>query len=88
MLLRNTAKYTGVYRGQYLRGPRTVEVSLAGDSLSVAVNGGPKRPLIPQSETSFLGTGLSYEFILDGRGMATDVVESHVSGDYKFARQK
>jgi hypothetical protein len=82
------AKYTGVYRGQYLRGPRTVEVSLSGDSLSVAVNGGPKRPLIPQSETRFSGTGLSYEFIRDGRGMATDVVEGHVSGDYKFARQK
>jgi hypothetical protein len=82
------AKYTGVYRGQYLRGPRTVEVSLSGDSLSVAVNGGPKRPLIPQSETSFSGTGLSYEFIRDARGVATDVVEGHVSGDYKFARQK
>jgi len=82
------ARYTGVYRGQYLRGPRTVEVSLFGDSLSVAVNGGPKRPLIPQSETRFSGTGLSYEFIRDALGMATDVVEGHVSGDYKFARQK
>jgi hypothetical protein len=82
------AKYTGVYGGQYLRGPRTVEVSLSGDSLYVAVNGGPKRPLVPLSETVFQGTGLSYEFIRDASGVATDVVEGHVSGDYKFARQK
>jgi hypothetical protein len=82
------AKYTGVYRGQYLRNLRTVEISLSGDSLFVAVNGGPKRPLIPQSETRFSATGLSYEFIRDASGIATDVVEVHVSGDYKYARQK
>jgi hypothetical protein len=82
------AKYTGVYKGIYLRNPRTVEVSLSGDSLFAAVNGGPKRPLIPQSETRFQGTGLSYEFIRDAGGVATDVVEGHVSGEYKYTRQK
>jgi len=82
------AKYTGVYKGVYLRGPRTVEVSLSGDSLFVAADGGEKRPLIPQSETSFTGTGLTYRFIRDDHGVATDVVEGHVSGDYKYARQK
>jgi len=82
------AKYTGVYKGIYLRNPRTIEVSLSGDSLFAAVNGGPKRPLIPQSETRFQGTGLSYEFIRDAGGVATDVVEGHVSGEYKYARQK
>lgn len=82
------AKYTGVYKGIYLRGPRTVEVSLSGDSLFVAADGGEKRPLIPQSENMFTGTGLSYKFILDNRGVATDVMEGHVSGDYKYARQK
>jgi hypothetical protein len=82
------AKYTGVYKGLYLRAPRTVEVSLSGDSLSVAVDGGPKRPLIPQTETTFAGTGLSYRFIPDEHGIATDVVEVHVSGDYDYARQK
>lgn len=82
------AKFTGVYKGTYLRGPRTVEVSLSGDSLVVALDGGEKRPLMPQSETRFSGTGLSYEFIRDDHGIATDVVEGHVSGDYKYARQK
>jgi len=82
------AKYTGVYKGTYLRGPRTVEVSLSADSLLVAVDGGPKRPLIAQTETLFSGTGLTYRFIQDGPGTATHVVEGHVSGDYKYERQK
>jgi hypothetical protein len=51
--------------------------------LFVAVNGGPKQPVIAQSETNFSGTGLTYEFIRDNQGMATHVVEGHVSGDYK-----
>jgi len=82
------AKYVGVYEGQYIRGPRTVEVTISGDTLFVAVNGGPKQAIIPQSETNFSGTGLSYQFIRDEHGIATDVIEGHVSGDYKFERQK
>ena len=86
--LETLAKYAGVYKGLYLRNPRTVEVTLAGGILSVSLNGGPKPPIVPQSETKFSGTGLEYQFIRDERGMATDLVETHVSGDYKFARQK
>ena len=82
------AKYTGVYKGVYLRGPRTVEISISGDTLFASADGGEKRPLIPQSETNFTGTGLTYRFIRDGQGSATDVIEGHVSGDYKYARQK
>jgi hypothetical protein len=82
------AKYVGVYKGIYLRGPRAVEVTLSGDKLFVAVNGGEKRPVLPQSETNFSGTGLTYQFIRDDHGMATHVVEVHVSGDYKYERQK
>jgi hypothetical protein len=82
------AKYTGVYKGVWQRQPRTVEMTFSGGTLFVAVNGGEKRPLIPQSETKFAGTGLSYDFIRDERGAATHVIEGHVSGDYKFERQK
>ena len=82
------AKYAGTYKGIYLRGQRTVEVSLSGGELFVAIEGGPKRPLTPQSQTIFSGTGLSYRFIQDDHGMATHVVEVHVSGDYKYERQK
>jgi hypothetical protein len=82
------AKYIGVYKGLYLQKPRTVEVTFSGGTLFAAVNGGPKQPIVPQSETNFSGTGLTYRFIRDDRGIATDVVEGHVSGDYKFQRQK
>jgi hypothetical protein len=81
------AKYAGVYQGPYLGRPRTVEVTFSGGSLRVSVNGGPPQPIIPQSETSFSGTGLSYQFVRDDHGMATDVIEGHVAGDFKYARQ-
>jgi len=81
------AKYVGVYKGVYLRNPRTVEVTLSGGTLSISVNGGPKQPIFPQSETNFSGTGLTYQFIRNDRGIATHVVEGHVAGDFKFERQ-
>ena len=82
------AKYVGVYKGQYIRVLRTVEVTFSGGSLFIALNGGPKQPIVPQSETSFSGTGLTYRFIRDDQGITTNIIESHVSGDYKYERQK
>ena len=82
------AKYVGVYKGIYLRNAEVVEVTLSDGKLFVALNGGEKRLVFPQSETDFAGTGLSYRFIRDDRGVATHVVESRVSGDYKYERQK
>jgi hypothetical protein len=82
------AKYVGVYKGPYLRSSRTVEVTLSGDSLFLALDGGPKQRIFPRSETSFSGTGLTYQFIREGQGMATRVLEGHVSGNYTYERQK
>ncbi len=82
------AKYAGVYKGLYLQSPRTVEVTFSSGALSVSLNGGPSQPIFPQSETSFSGTGLIYQFIRDKQGIATHLVEGHVSGDYKYERQK
>jgi len=84
------AKYVGVYKGVWARRPRVVEITLSADTLFVSVPGAPREPqrLFPQSETSFSGANLGYNFIRDDRGMATDVVEMHVSGDYTLHRQK
>src|SRR5262245_55773387 len=82
------SKYVGVYKGIYLRNTRTVEVTFSDGALSVSVNGGPKQPIVPQSETKFSGTGLSYEFIRDDHGIATHVIEGHVAGDFTYERQK
>jgi hypothetical protein len=81
-------RYVGVYKGFWGTHPRVVEVTLSGGTLFVSVNGGQKRALIPQSETSFAGTGLDYRFIRDDHGFASHVIEGHVSGDYKYERQK
>jgi hypothetical protein len=82
------AKYVGVYKGGYIGGLRTVEVTFSGDTLFITLNGGPKQPIFPQSETSFSGTGLTYQFIRDDQGIATRLIEGHVSGDYSYERQK
>ena len=81
------AKYVGVYKGIYGRNLRTVDVALSGGALFISVNGGPKQPIVPQSETKFSGTGLSYQFIRNDQGIATAVLEGHISGDWKFERQ-
>ena len=82
------SKYVGFYQGPYLGGPRTVDVSFSGGGLYISVNGGPKQRIFPQSETSFSGTGLTYRFIRDEHGIATHIIEGHVSGDYNYERQK
>lgn len=82
------AKYVGVYKGVWARRPRTVEITVSGDGLFISVEGRNPQRLFPQSETSFSGPGLGYNFIRDDHGIATDVIEMHVSGDYKLHRQE
>jgi len=82
------AKYVGVYKGPYIGGSRTAEVTLSDGTLFIALNGGPKQPIFPQSETSFTGTGLTYRFVRNNQGTATNLIEGHVSGDYDYERQK
>ncbi len=88
------ARYVGVYTGMYLTNKRTIEVSLSGGQLiariigAAGVDGGEMRPLIPRSQTVFEGLGIGYRFIVDDKGEATDLVEIHISGDSRFARQR
>ena len=88
------ARYVGVYNGVYLAYKRTIEVSLSGGQLiakvsgGAGVDGGEIRPLVPQSETLFEGGGLAYQFIVDGSGAATDLVQINITGPYRFARQR
>ena len=82
------SKYAGVYKGLWGPRPRLVDVTFIGGRLYVAVDGNERMPLIPQSATLFTAGGYSYAFIRDTDGPATHVVESHVTGDYKYERQK
>ena len=83
------ARYVGVYSGVWAGRPRTVDVTLSAEGLAVMIDGrtGPL-PLLARSETLFESSGgLGYEFISDGSGPATHVVEIHVSGNYRYARR-
>jgi hypothetical protein len=96
------AGYVGVYTGIYQGRQRTYEVSLSGGHLLAKIVGtniegglgaagleeGAPRPLVPQSQTLFEGLGLNYQFIVDDKGVATDLVVIHISGPYKYSRQR
>ena len=96
------ARYVGVYSGIYGENERTYEVSLSGDQLIATIVGaydavglgaagldeGASRPLVPRSQTLFEGLGLGYRFIVNDKGVATDLMVIHVSGDYKYSRQR
>jgi hypothetical protein len=36
----------------------------------------------------FEGVGLGFQFVVDAKGVVTDLVEIHISGPYKFPRQR
>jgi hypothetical protein len=82
------ARYVGVYRGMWGQNVRTVQVSLDGDILRATGIYGQDVQLIPESATFFAATdGLTYEFVGEENGPATQLIERHVSGDYTYARQ-
>jgi hypothetical protein len=89
------ARYVGVYNGNYLANKRTIEVSLSGGQLiakiigAAAVDGGEMRRLVPLSQTQVRrARRIGYRFIVDDKGIATDLVETHNSGESRFPRQK
>ena len=82
------AKYVGVYSGLWGTRPRTVRVQLEGGTLYSTGLFGERVRLIPHSSSTFMGTdGYSFDFDPDGNPAAF-MVERHVSGDWKYARQR
>jgi hypothetical protein len=82
------SRYIGTYSGVYAGRPRTVEVTLVDGELFITI-AGETDSVVPMTETLFETTrGLAYEFIRNGPGPATDIVEIHVSGNYRYARQR
>src|SRR6266850_4729860 len=83
------AKYAGTYEELDLWGnrphPAMIEVTVSNGALFAELKGREKVQLVGQSETSFTGFynwGLS--FVRDGQGNVTQVLERHVSGDYRY----
>ena len=97
------ARYVGTYSGIYGGNKRTINVTLAGDQLMVKIVGAADiegglgtaglnpddpQPLLPRSDTLFEGFGLGFQFVVDDRGNPTDLIEIHISGPYKFPRER
>jgi hypothetical protein len=86
------AKYVGTYVEQpkYWRfKARTAVFTFSDGALVGQMDGKEKERQIARSETTFSGFGgLAIEFIRDAQGEPTGLIVKHVSGDYKFARQK
>ena len=86
-------KYAGTYEEQDLWGvgphPRIIEITASGDALFAELKGRGKTQLVAQSETKFAGFfGLGIEFVRDGQGVPTHLLEVHVSGNYRFQRKR
>jgi hypothetical protein len=87
------AKYAGTYREQDLWGvgphPRIIEITVSDGGLTAELKGRGKTQLTAQSETRFAGFfGLGINFVTDGQGVPTHLLEMHVSGNYRFQREK
>ncbi len=86
------SKYLGTYVEQpklWRVVPRVVQITFSDGVLFGDMDGRGKERQFARSETSFSGfSGLSIEFVKNSRGVVTDLLVKHVSGDYRFARQR
>ncbi len=86
------AKYVGTYVEQpklWRVVPRVVEITFSGGVLFGDMDGRGKERQFARSETGFSGfAGLAIEFVKNSQGVVTDLLVKHVSGDYRFARQR
>jgi hypothetical protein len=87
------AKYAGTYKEQDLWGqgphPRIIEITVSDGTLIAELKGRGKTTLLPQSQTLFSGFfGWGINFVTDAQGMPTHLLEMHVSGNYRFQRER
>jgi hypothetical protein len=86
------AKYVGTYVEQpklWRVVPRVVEITLSDGVLFGEMDGRGKERQFARSETNFSGFGgLSIKFLKNSQGTVTDLYVQHVSGDYRFAKQR
>jgi hypothetical protein len=87
------AKYAGTYEELDFWGnrphPAIIEVTVSNGALFAELKGREKVQLVGQSEASFTGFynwGLT--FVRDNQGNVSQLLERHVSGDYRYRRTR
>jgi hypothetical protein len=86
-------KYAGTYVELDLWGqgphPRIIEITASDQALFAVLSGREKVQLGAKSETTFSGFyGWSIKFVTDRQGVSTQLLEMHISGDYRYTRRK
>jgi hypothetical protein len=87
------AKYVGTYKEQDLWGqgphPRIIEITVSDGKVIAELKGRGKTQLTAQNDHLFSGFfGWGIDFVTDSQGIPTHLLEQHVSGDYRFQREK
>jgi hypothetical protein len=80
------SQYVGTYASSPAAAP--VVVTLEGDRLMIDPGGMGKIPLIAMSENSFSMEGNIVEFLKDGNGQVTRVVQHWTEGDRTASRRQ
>ena len=86
------AKYAGTYFEQDLWGqgphPRTIQVTVSNGALFAELSNRGKVQLSPQTQTTFAGFfGWSIRFLPDSQGATKDLLEMHISGNYRYSKK-
>jgi hypothetical protein len=86
------ASYAGTYVEKDLWGPgphpRTIQVTVSDGALFAELSNRGKVPLSPQTQTRFAGFfGWSITFLPNSQGVTTDLLEMHISGNYKYSKR-
>jgi hypothetical protein len=87
------ASYAGTYTEKDQWGPpphpRTIQVTVENGKLFGELSGRWKVELFPQTQTRFAGFyQWSITFLPDNQGVTTDLLEMHISGNYRYSKTK
>ena len=87
------AKYAGTYDGTRPLGPRPSPENHRNHGLRRNTRRRTEQPgkgeLSAQSNTNFTGFfGWGINFVTDGQGVPTHLLEMHISGNYRFRRKQ
>jgi hypothetical protein len=85
-------RYAGTYVEQDPWGPgphpRTIQVTVANGALFAELSNRGKVQLSPQTQTRFAGFfGWSLTFLPDSQGVTKDLLEMHISGNYRYSKK-